>query len=177
MMEQVDVISENNEIIGQSTKDEVHRLGLPHRVSAILVQRPDKKFLIPTAASHKSEAGRLYHSAAGHVSSGESYRYAAVRELLEETGLESTANEIQYLGTYWSNFDYPTKIERERFEIFLVGYKEGSTISMNEEQVNPNWYSLVELKEILLNNKELLSLPLRLTLETILIKVPAITRN
>ena len=80
--EDVDVIDEKDRITGQAPKAVVHRQGLRHRVAAVLLQGEDGKYLIPTASRIKAEAGLLYHSAAGHVLSGESYVDSARRELL-----------------------------------------------------------------------------------------------
>ncbi|MBP1740464.1 MAG: Nudix hydrolase, partial [Deltaproteobacteria bacterium] len=87
--EVVDVIDEKDRITGQAPKSVVHRQGLRHRVAAVLLQRANGKYLIPTASRLLAEAGLLYKSAAGHVLSGESYLDSARRELLEETGLDA----------------------------------------------------------------------------------------
>jgi len=75
--EVVDVINDKDLITGQACKAAVHDQGLRHRVAAVLLQREDGKYLIPTASRIKTEAGLLYHSAAGHVLSGESYADSA----------------------------------------------------------------------------------------------------
>jgi hypothetical protein len=80
--ELLDIIDEDNRVIGQASKSAVHRQGLRHRVGAVLLRREDGKYLIPTASGIKAEAGRLYHSAAGHVLSGESCEECAKRELV-----------------------------------------------------------------------------------------------
>lgn len=57
----IDIITKNNKVIGQENKYVAHQKGLRHRVSAVLLQREDGKYLIPTASEIKTEAGRLFH--------------------------------------------------------------------------------------------------------------------
>ena len=105
--ELVDIINENNEVVGQAMKSEVHQKGWRHRLAAVLLQNADGKYLIPTASEIKLEAGGLSHSAAGHVQSGDAYAKSACRELWEETGLKADENQAELFGSFWLEKDYP----------------------------------------------------------------------
>ncbi len=165
--ELLDIIDKDNSVVGQAMKSIVHQKGLRHRVSAVLLQREDGKYLIPTAAEIKVEAGRLFHSAAGHVLCGESYSDSVRRELREETGL-STEN-LEYLGTFWFEKNYPGRKEKERFEVYRVAYRKSmESVRLNEEQIKEKWLSEEELKFIYTNKSEEISGPLRMTCRLIL---------
>jgi isopentenyldiphosphate isomerase len=165
--ERVDVVDEEDWIIGEALKTVVHLQGLRHRVAAVLLQREDGKFLIPTASGIKAEAGLLYHSAAGHVLSGESYADSARRELQEETGL--TAEELDYLGAFWFEKDYPSRIEKEKFHVYRATYRRSmGPVRLNKEQVNERWLSEKELADIYSDKRESVSAPLLMTCEHIL---------
>jgi 8-oxo-dGTP pyrophosphatase MutT (NUDIX family) len=145
--ELVDIIDRDNNIIGKELKSAVHKKGLRHRVSAVLLQREDGRFLIPTASQKKAEAGRLYHSAAGHLKSGETYQESAKRELLEEVGIR--VDKVEYLGGFWFEKDYATRKEEERFEVYLARYSSGmGEIKLNDEQTDEKWLSRDEIKLI-----------------------------
>jgi 8-oxo-dGTP pyrophosphatase MutT (NUDIX family) len=160
--EVIDIIDDNNNIISKELKSVVHRKGLKHRVSATLLQRNDGKYLFPTASEAKIEAGKLFHSSAGHVRAGESYKISALRELQEECGI--IANEAILIGTFWFNKQYKDRIEKERFEVYKVKYTESmGTIKLNEEQVNEQWLSENELRDIFINSIDYLSEPLKKT--------------
>ena len=160
--EVVDVIDEKDRITGQAPKSVVHRQGLRHRVAAVLLQRANGKYLIPTASRLKAEAGLLYHSAAGHVLSGESYVDSARRELLEETGL--AAEDLEYLGAFWFEKEYPSRIEKESVRVYRATYRRSmGPVRLNEEQVHEQWLSEEELKAIYRDKREEISAPLFMT--------------
>jgi len=145
--EVVDVIDEKDRIIGQAAKTTVHSQGLRHRVAAVLLQGEDGKYLIPTAARIKTEAGLLYHSAAGHVLSGESCAQSAKRELFEETGL--AADDLQPVGTFWFEKEYPSRIEKECFHVYRASYRKTmGPVRLNEEQVNEQWLTEEDLAAV-----------------------------
>jgi 8-oxo-dGTP pyrophosphatase MutT (NUDIX family) len=131
------------------------------------LQREDGKYLIPTASRIKTEAGLLYHSAAGHVSAGESYADSAKRELQEETGL--AADELEYLGTFWFEKEYPSRIEKECFHVFRAAYRRiMGPVKLNEEQVHEQWLGKEELEALYRNRRESISAPLLMTCKHIL---------
>jgi 8-oxo-dGTP pyrophosphatase MutT (NUDIX family) len=160
--EQLDIIDEHDRVIAQATKEVAHAKGLRHRVGAVLLQREDGKYLIPTASDMKVEAGRLYHSAAGHVLSGESYEESALRELMEETGLKG--EEPEYLGTFWFEESYAKRIEKERFQVYKVRYyPDMGPVTLNEEQIHEKWLEPEALRALYVHRPEALSGPLRMT--------------
>jgi 8-oxo-dGTP pyrophosphatase MutT (NUDIX family) len=164
--EYLDIIDINNSIINKATKSDAHQNGLRHRVSAVLLKREDGKYLFPTASNLKVESGKLFHSSAGHVCSGESYMQTAIRELEEECGIK--VNQVKLLDSFCFEYDYENRIEKERFEIFEAEYiKSMGEIILNSEQVNEKWLSLDQLQKIFIENPEQISLPLQLTCKQI----------
>jgi 8-oxo-dGTP pyrophosphatase MutT (NUDIX family) len=162
--ELVDVIDEDDKVIGKELKSAVHEKGLRHRVSAVLLQGEDG---IPTASKMKVEAGKLFHSAAGHIHSGETYQECAKRELLEETGIK--AHSVELLGAFWLDKDYATRKEKERFEVYLAKYSpKMGRIRLNSEQIDERWLSKEEIKQIYGRQQDRISDPLRLTCRFIL---------
>lgn len=86
-MDQVVLVDEQDNIIGQTSINEAHKKGLLHRVSVIYLKNDSGQILV----QHRSKeyGGRLDHSSAGHVDPGESYLDTAKRELKEELGVEN----------------------------------------------------------------------------------------
>lgn len=84
-----DIVNEHDEVIGQCTRGEVHRLKLLHRAVHVLVfNARGGVFLQKRSLKKDSHPGAWDSSASGHLDSGEDYDACAVRELREEIGLK-----------------------------------------------------------------------------------------
>ncbi len=84
-----DVVDERDEVIGKKPRNEVHRLGLMHRATHVLVfNKRGQVFLQKRSKKKDRQPGLWDSSASGHVDSGEEYDVCAVRELREEIGLQ-----------------------------------------------------------------------------------------
>ncbi len=83
-----DVVNERDEVIGQNTRREVHRLGLKHRAVHVLVFNARGEIFLQKRSLKKDiAAGKWDSSASGHLDAGETYDACAVREVREEIGL------------------------------------------------------------------------------------------
>jgi isopentenyldiphosphate isomerase len=83
-----DVVNEHDEVIGQNTRREVHRLGLKHRAVHVLVfNARGEVFLQKRSMKKDIAAGKWDSSSSGHLDTGEDYDACAVREVREEIGL------------------------------------------------------------------------------------------
>ena len=83
-----DVVNERDEVVGQQSRSEVHRLGLLHRAVHVLVfNAAGQVFLQKRSLTKDRQPGLWDSSASGHVDAGEGYDACAVRELGEEIGL------------------------------------------------------------------------------------------
>lgn len=89
MAEIFDLVDQDDNVIGTATRDECHKNNLRHRAVHILVFNPKGELFIQKRSKTKDVfPGLLEGSASGHVSSGETYEEAAVRELEEELGIK-----------------------------------------------------------------------------------------
>lgn len=83
-----DVVNERDEVIDRKPRREVHRLGLKHRATHVLVfNSRGEVFLQKRSMKKDRQPGLWDSSASGHVDSGEDYDECAMRELHEEIGL------------------------------------------------------------------------------------------
>ncbi len=84
----LEVCDRQNRTVGQASRGTIHRLGLRHRAVHIFVFDPAGRLYLQLRHRQKDRyPGHWDSSAAGHVSPGEGYAEAAVRELEEELGL------------------------------------------------------------------------------------------
>lgn len=86
-----DVVDEQDNVIGQATRSEVHAKGLMHRAVHILVFNKKYACLLQKRSMLKDRHPGVWDSsAAGHLDAGEDYESAARRELEEELGITDT---------------------------------------------------------------------------------------
>lgn len=82
-----DVVDEHDQVVSQLPRPEVHRLGLRHRATHMLVfNSRGELFLQQRSLLKDMWPGVWDSSASGHVDSGEDYDACALRELGEELG-------------------------------------------------------------------------------------------
>ncbi len=85
-----DVVNERDEVIDRQPRSVVHRMGLKHRATHVLVfDSRGEVFLQKRSMKKDRQPGLWDSSASGHLDSGESYDACAVRELREELGLSA----------------------------------------------------------------------------------------
>ncbi len=86
------VVDDQDQVIGQGRRDDIHRLGLSHRAIHVLVFRQDGQVFLQKRGEHKQESPGLWDSSvAGHVDAGETYDACCVREIREEIGIRVIA--------------------------------------------------------------------------------------
>lgn len=91
-----DVVDEEDQVIDQVARSEVHRRKLRHRAVHVFLFRPDACLLIHKRSDTKEEFPSVWTSScSGHVSAGEDYDATAVRELCEELGIDSAVQRLQ----------------------------------------------------------------------------------
>lgn len=82
-----DVVNEQDEVIGQAPRREVHARGWRHRAVHVLVfNRCGEVFLQKRSLRKDNHPGVWDSSASGHLDAGEDYDRAALREMAEEIG-------------------------------------------------------------------------------------------
>ncbi|MBV2156082.1 NUDIX hydrolase [Kitasatospora sp. SUK 42] len=90
--ELLDIVDENDRVIGTALRGEVYRRGLTHRCVFILVRDPAGRIFVHRRTDTKLFAPGAYDMfVGGVVGSGETYAEAAVREAEEELGVHGIA--------------------------------------------------------------------------------------
>ncbi|MCA9049194.1 MAG: glycerol-3-phosphate 1-O-acyltransferase PlsY [Planctomycetaceae bacterium] len=91
--EMFDVVDEQDRVIDTRPRSYVHAQRLRHRAVHVFLFRTDGSMLIHLRHPDKEEFPNVWtSSASGHVSAGEDYSAAAVRELREELGVQADLN-------------------------------------------------------------------------------------
>lgn len=86
--ELLDIVDETGMPIGVAERDRIHREGLLHQVTHVWLFTPKGELIFQRRAKNKKTwSDKLDATVAGHVDLHESFEAAALRELLEETGV------------------------------------------------------------------------------------------
>ncbi|MEM7012714.1 MAG: 16S rRNA (adenine(1518)-N(6)/adenine(1519)-N(6))-dimethyltransferase RsmA [Verrucomicrobiota bacterium] len=101
-----DVVDEQNQVVGQRRRADVHREGLLHRAAHIFAfNSAGELFLQKRSRLKDVHPGSWDSSAAGHLDAGEDYASAAAREIVEEMGVEAPVEKIAELPPTAANGD------------------------------------------------------------------------
>lgn len=147
--EVVDVIDENDVVIGKSTRAEVNsNPNLLHRQIAILIFDENGKVLTQQRSRNKKNDPLVWIiSVAGHVPSGMGYEEAAHMELREELGFDTdltpyekrtfkTPNETLIATSFLGKFHKNAKVVFNKYEIEtyrFVNLEELEELNKNEQ--------------------------------------------
>ena len=139
--EEVDLVDEEDRVIGTATLRDCLEKGLLHRAVAVLVLRSSGKVLLQQRSKRDLwHAGLWTLSCTGHVKSGEKYRDAALRELDEELGLRSSLRAFTKILLPF--FTSRGLTEREWVSLFVSKTDRPATIDPFElesvEEVSPS---------------------------------------
>jgi isopentenyldiphosphate isomerase len=141
--EYLDVVNENNRVIGRESRSVIHRTGLWHRGVHIFLFTPERKLLVQQRSLRQLSPNLLDCSVSEHLKAGESYPDAARRGLREELGIEqiSLKQILQFKMNYGPNDNiistlYEGTIDREKI---IIDKNEVSKIM---------YYSLPQLEEL-----------------------------
>ncbi|PIZ31844.1 MAG: hypothetical protein COY40_00925 [Alphaproteobacteria bacterium CG_4_10_14_0_8_um_filter_53_9] len=124
----LDIVNENDEIIGQALRSKIHAEGLLHREVHVFFLTPNKKIILQKRAEAKDWGGYLDATAGGHVEPGQTYLQAALMEVEEETGFILEAEDITHLSTLSINHKAPDKPSQNNVFRSIFLYRFGGEI-------------------------------------------------
>lgn len=129
MDEILDLVNENDEIIGEVEKDVANSdAKLIHREISVYVFDNENRLLMgQRSLKKKVYPGVWGESAAGHVDKGELPEAAAHRELKEEMGFDTTLTFLKKSLTKFSN--------ETHFTYYYIGKYNGENISFQKEEI------------------------------------------
>ena len=95
----LNIVDEAGNIIGEETRERIHREGLLHKIVHVWFYTADKKLIFQRRGKNaETHPNQLDATAGGHVEMGQSDIEAAIAETKEETGVLLEQSELVPLG-------------------------------------------------------------------------------
>ncbi len=153
-MELIDIVNENNELTGEiCDREEVHQKGLWHREITVIIVNSKGQLLLQKRGMTKV-APNLWSLTAGHVTSGENERQAALRETEEELGIKNLSQEDFKLLAVEKTMRSRGKHINHKFDnLFLLktDLEVNEFILQKTEVAEVRYFTIDEMKEICKN--------------------------
>lgn len=146
--ELIDIVDENDKVIGQAMKIEAHAKGLLHRTVIAEVINEKKEWMLIIQAPDRQDPGQYVSPVGGHVQAGETEVDALRREVREEVGI--AVNEFEYVGKAVFNRTVRGNQENHLFVLYKIFADEEP--KLNAESVSFKRFSESELKRDLEEN-------------------------
>jgi isopentenyl-diphosphate Delta-isomerase len=130
-IQQVILVDERDQRLGEVGKMEAHEKGLLHRAFSIFIFNSRGEMLLQQRALSKYHSGGLWtNSCCSHPIPGEDNQSAALRRLKEEMGFETSIDKI-FDFVYKAEFD--NGLTEYEFDHVFVGEYEGPIIFNKDE--------------------------------------------
>jgi isopentenyl-diphosphate delta-isomerase type 1 len=141
-IEYLEVVDEDNQVVGISSRKEIHEKGLRHRSVHIFIFNTKGELYLQKRSSTKDQYPKHWDtSAAGHTDPGESPIDAAQRELMEELGLDVPLMKV---------LEYPACLETGWEFVTLFMARTDDPIHLNlEEATTGDYFSPDQLTQLL----------------------------
>lgn len=151
MNELLDIVNDDDNVIGQDTKENKFKKSFISRNVAVFILDDKKKLLIvKRSPTKKSFPNRYDLAACGNVKAGETYEKAAIREVKEELGINI---DIVLLKKIFNEFKENEKVIKYFTGVFL-GHFSGN-VKLSKEVLELRRMSIEEVQTLINKNKGL----------------------
>lgn len=148
----LDIVTENNLVIGQEKRSVVHQSGLWHRGVHIFLFTPDRNLVIQQRSKRRKQSpGVLDCSVSEHLKAGESYLAGARRGLQEELGIKQVP--LRRLVQFKMNYGPGDNMISTLYE----GTADKEAIQIDADEIERIIYHSLSEAETLLAQGEFLS--------------------
>lgn len=143
--ELIDVINEQNVVVGTTGKLVAHKDGLLHRIVIAELVNSRGQYCFVKQASDRQDPDQFVSPIGGHVTVGENIEGALIRECQEEVGF--TPKSYKFIGSTIYNRQVIGRHENHLFLVYEIQADESPVL--NHESVEFRWFSPKEIKATL----------------------------
>lgn len=157
-----DIVDENDQVIGQATRADVHRNPkLIHRSVAVAVFNKKRElFLQKRSVTKDTDPLKWTISCSGHVNSGDDYLESALRELKEELGISGVRltfvskylcrapNETEMSVLYQTTWNNQVKLQHEEIIEGRFFTRKALTDEVKSGQISLSFMGKIALEKL-----------------------------
>ena len=149
-LEMLEIINENDEVIGLETRKKIHKEGLLHREIHIWFITPNREIIFQHRAKDKDTyPDKLDATVGGHVEPNDSYEKTAIKECKEETGLEIDLNKLLFLAKIRKeSFDEKTGLKNNTIRAQYAYLYEGDISDLQVEEGKAEGFEKWKIDEL-----------------------------
>ncbi len=97
----LNIVDENDNVIGEATRREIHEKGLLHREIHVWFVTPKGEIIFQHRAKDKDTYPDLLDATVGgHVEMEDSYEKTAIKEIEEETGIHADTKDLHFIKKF-----------------------------------------------------------------------------
>lgn len=132
----LNIVDENDNIIGQTTRKEIHEKGLLHKEIHVWFITPQGEIILQHRAKDKDTFPDLLDATVGgHVEIGDSYENTALKEMEEETGIHVDIKNLHFIKKLRNRSEDPiTGMINNTFRAQYVYIYKGKTNDLRVER-------------------------------------------
>ena len=149
-LEILEIVDENDNIIGLETREKVHKEGLLHREIHVFFLTPQGEIIFQHRAKDKDTyPDKLDATVGGHVDPNMTYEETAVKECKEETGVEIDTSKLLFLTKMRKkSFDHVTGMTNNTFRSQYAYLYEGSISDLQIEDGKAEGFELWKIYDL-----------------------------
>lgn len=153
MPERIQIVDENDQPMGASTRQEAWAKGSFYRLVQIVIRDENGNFLLQKRSMEKPlYPGRWTNAASGHVDEGETYEISAPRELKEEIGVDTP---LTFVGKFLVQKKDDDKTINQFNSIFEGKVTQDIKLTLQPEEVSEvKWFSPKDLRKSITKNPD-----------------------
>lgn len=145
MDELLDIVNDEDIVIGKEMRSTAHQLGLQHRGVHVFLFTQDGKMLVQKRSADRIHSPSMLDcTVSEHVKTGESYLDAAMRGMKEEIGVDGV--EVKPLVKFRMNYG----VNDNEISTLYEGNVDPVKVKFDPIEIEEiNYYSLEELQEMI----------------------------
>lgn len=149
--ESLDIVNEQNEVVGTTTRGEAHKKGHLHRALSVLIVNSSGKILLQQRSSNRSIHALSWDlSASEHVQAGEGFEEGAKRSAREELGVEIEVKKVTEPNLQKREYKVKGDIVYEYELVMMLKALHDGPFKIDPNEVNKvEFFSLEEIEKMI----------------------------